>query len=375
MKKLRWLVQLLVTVVILYVLVVPAPAEAATLKLTYPKGGEKVFIGTAVNITWTWDGDPQEVIYISLSTDEGANWSFLGTGTGGSYAWTVPNAPTDKAQIAITATWPAKYFGANFTIAKQFLLPSGPLPTFPAAPSNLTISDVTTNSLVLSWVDNASNETGFKIERKKGDGIWEQITQVGANTTSYSDTGLSPFTSYSYRVRAYIAMAHSAYSAEAKATTKIAVIQQPVPIIPFPLPEPPPPLSQTVIRLTIGSTRYYVDGSQRNMDVAPMIREGRTLLPIRFVAEPLGAALGWDTAQQKADVALGAKEVELWIGQNRACVNGAYQFIDQANQNVVPIIVPPGRTMLPLRFIAEALGCQVEWDAFTQEVTVTYSAP
>ena len=281
MKKLRWLIQLLVTVVILYVLVVPAPAEAATLKLTYPKGSEKLFVGTTTNITWTWDGNPLELIYISLSIDEGANWVLLSKGTGGSYAWTVPDTVTDKARIAISTYGGISSFGSNFTITKQLLLPPGPLLTSPAAPSNLTISDVTTNSLVLNWVDNAVNETGFKIERKKGDETWTQITQVGVNTTSYSDTGLSPFTSYSYRVRAYNAIGNSAFCDEASASTKIAVIQQPVPIIPFPLPGPPPTLSQTVIRLTIDSTRYYVDGSQRNMDVAPMIREGRTLLPIR----------------------------------------------------------------------------------------------
>jgi uncharacterized protein len=40
----------------------------------------------------------------------------------------------------------------------------------------------------------------------------------------------------------------------------------------------------------------------------------------------------------------------------------------------VPLIMPPGRTMLPLRFIAETLGCQVEWDAATRRVTITYVA-
>jgi titin len=56
-------------------------------------------------------------------------------------------------------------------------------------------------------------------------------------------------------------------------------------------------------------------------------------------------------------------------------VNGIGTPIDPQNPNVAPIIVPPGRTMLPLRFIAESLGCQVDWNQALQEVTVTYPKP
>ena len=147
------------------------------------------------------------------------------------------------------------------------------------------------------------------------------------------------------------------------------------------------------MRLNIGNTKYYVDDLPEIMDTAPIILEGRTLLPIRYVADPLGAVVRWDPGEQKVTImfktrqGLGASEpeeeeepvqprmVELWIGQNRARVNGAYQYIDPANHNVVPIVVPPGRTMLPLRFIAETLGCQVDWNGVTQEVTVIYPAP
>jgi len=51
------------------------------------------------------------------------------------------------------------------------------------------------------------------------------------------------------------------------------------------------------------------------------------------------------------------------------------RFIDPDNQRVVPMIVPPGRTMLPLRFILESLGSRVDWKAQTWEITVTYPAP
>jgi hypothetical protein len=56
-------------------------------------------------------------------------------------------------------------------------------------------------------------------------------------------------------------------------------------------------------------------------------------------------------------------------------VGGAYVLIDPENPDVKPVILPPGRTMLPFRFIAEQLGASVRWDLVKREVTITYPAP
>ena len=108
------------------------------------------------------------------------------------------------------------------------------------------------------------------------------------------------------------------------------------------------------------------------MDVAPIIREGRTLLPIRYVAEALGAEVGWNGKEQKVTITFKGTTIELWIGKNTARVNGEYKLIDPTNPNVRPIVIPPGRTMLPIRFIAENLGCKVDWDPKLREVKITY---
>ena len=119
----------------------------------------------------------------------------------------------------------------------------------------------------------------------------------------------------------------------------------------------------------------YVNDTPHEMDVAPIIVEGRTLLPIRFIAEPLGATVGWDGTEKKVTVSLEDIFIELWIGKPLARVNGEYKLIDPKNPNVKPIIVPPGRTMLPVRFVAENLGCKVDWEGETRTVIITYEKP
>jgi subtilisin family serine protease len=91
----------------------------------------------------------------------------------------------------------------------------------PAAPSNLTATAISSSQIDLLWTDNSYSETGFKIERKIGDtGTYSQAATVGANVTTYSDTGLNGSTTYYYRVKAYSTAGDSQYSNEVSATTQ-----------------------------------------------------------------------------------------------------------------------------------------------------------
>ena len=115
---------------------------------------------------------------------------------------------------------------------------------------------------------------------------------------------------------------------------------------------------------------YTINGQLTKMDVKPTIVESRTMLPIRYVAEPLGATIGWDEETQKVTVSLADTKIELWVGQSNAKVNGATVPIDGDNTSVKPLILS-SRTMLPVRFVAETLGCKVGWQEETKEVTIT----
>jgi hypothetical protein len=94
--------------------------------------------------------------------------------------------------------------------------------TPPAAPSNLTATPKGSDQIDLAWTDNANNEDGFQIERCTPDGCanFAPIKTVPANTTAFSDKGLTADTSYCYRVRAHNAAGDSGYSNTACAKTE-----------------------------------------------------------------------------------------------------------------------------------------------------------
>src|SRR4030042_2516727 len=92
--------------------------------------------------------------------------------------------------------------------------------TIPTAPSSLSASAASSSQINLSWADNSSNETGFKIDRATSStGPWSQIATVGANATSYQNTGLTASTTYYYHVHAYNTPGDSAASNTDSATT------------------------------------------------------------------------------------------------------------------------------------------------------------
>lgn len=107
----------------------------------------------------------------------------------------------------------------NGTTSRAVGLVVNPIP----APSGLTATAISTNQISLSWIDNTSGVDGFLIERAlDGGGTpagWTQISSVGPNVTNYNDSGLSPGTTYWYRVRADNQSWYSDYSDQSGATT------------------------------------------------------------------------------------------------------------------------------------------------------------
>ena len=150
------------------------------------------------------------------------------------------------------------------------------------------------------------------------------------------------------------------------------------------------PTHTTLIQsFQVGTPTMTVNGKAVAMDVTPTVVEDRTLLPARYVAEPLGAQVTWSPTDQKVTITstrpwirldktvstTTATTVELWIGNPTAKVNRVEVPIDPANPKVTPLILPPGRTMVPLRFLGEALGAQVSWNPDTREIVIVSNPP
>ncbi|HEY8228757.1 MAG TPA: metallophosphoesterase [Pyrinomonadaceae bacterium] len=119
-------------------------------------------------------------------------------------------------------TLDAKFLRENGAIADYFRLVKATVaPVTPAAPTSLNATAVSRAEINLSWVDNSSNETGFRIERCMNLNCtnFAQIAEVGANVITFVDGGLIRNTTYNYRVRAFNAGGNSAFSNVANAKT------------------------------------------------------------------------------------------------------------------------------------------------------------
>jgi hypothetical protein len=125
-------------------------------------------------------------------------------------------------------------------------------------------------------------------------------------------------------------------------------------------------LKTTIIRMQIGNLDALVNAESKRLASAPVIKNGSTLVPLRFIAETLGITPSWDAVFSIVDMSVGGHQVRLQIGAKYAGVDGKRVSLDAA-----PIIVG-GVTMVPLRFVSETMGADVMWDAATRTVTVIY---
>jgi hypothetical protein len=135
-----------------------------------------------------------------------------------------------------------------------------------------------------------------------------------------------------------------------------------------------PDSTTMVIVMTIGSTGVEIDGVEGRIDAGPQITWDRTFAPIRPIIEALGGTIAWNSTSRTVTIAVGEKTIVLVIGRNYALVTSKQVYLD-ANRSVVPYIQVPGRTMLPVRFIAEQLGALVTWDAVLRRVTLVFARP
>lgn len=118
----------------------------------------------------------------------------------------------------------------------------------------------------------------------------------------------------------------------------------------------PAAAAKTII-LQIGSTAVLVDDQAIINDVAPVIRNDRTLVPIRVITEALGGQVAWNEAAKEVTLTVNGKEIKMTIGKALE------------KYGVAPVIIG-GRTFVPVRFVADELGAVTTWDDATKTVTI-----
>jgi len=108
-----------------------------------------------------------------------------------------------------------------------------------------------------------------------------------------------------------------------------------------------------------------INGQAIDSDVPPALINDRTLVPVRVCSENLGAKVDWNPESRTVYITLPGVQVTLPVGSPEAAINGVTTKLD------VPAQIIQGRTMVPLRFIGEALGASVTWDGASRTVAVS----
>jgi hypothetical protein len=133
---------------------------------------------------------------------------------------------------------------------------------------------------------------------------------------------------------------------------------------------PVPDTTKNITVFTIGNMNYTVNGMQMNMDVAPYINANdRALLPVRYAANATGISdsnIFWNASDQSVLLTGSSRTVMMNIGSTTMWISGVKNEMD-----TVPVIIDPGRTMLPIRYVAQALDCDIVWDADAMTITIT----
>lgn len=116
------------------------------------------------------------------------------------------------------------------------------------------------------------------------------------------------------------------------------------------------------IKFKIGEKTYFVDGNKKIMDATPFLFNGRTMVPIRVIAETLGYEVSWNNGE----IILKNKNltVNLYVNENIIILNGYKYYIDSK------VLLKDGRTYLPIRYISEILNLLVSWDPKNKEVII-----
>ena len=126
-------------------------------------------------------------------------------------------------------------------------------------------------------------------------------------------------------------------------------------------------------RTNVTPVKVEVNGNNLQSKFAPFAYENRTLVPIREITESMGANVAWNNQNKTAQISLGDKKVLLQINSRAVYINGKKKLIDKGS---IPVFASypkenETKTMVPLRFLSEALDFNVQWNQEKQQASIS----
>lgn len=125
-----------------------------------------------------------------------------------------------------------------------------------------------------------------------------------------------------------------------------------------------PPIIKPKVELVIDQKTLLVDGKEQVLDQAPIVKNGTTLIPVRFIVDALNGQVEWDGTNRKVTLMKNEHLIEMWIGDKSLIIDG-----NRVTSLVAPEIMNQ-RTMVPLRLIADSFGWKVGWNDKERKVTL-----
>lgn len=221
----------------------------------------------------------------------------------------------------------------------------------------------------------ATAKSGYKFVR------WEMEGESVSYTRTYTCTAGEDFTIKANFKKSSTSGGGSIVTDDDKVVIGGGTTVTPTPVTPVtPTPVTPAPVQpseqpseltapkerkpEKEIVLTIGQKEAVVFGEKKTNDVSAIIKNSRTMLPIRFISEALAATVSWDGEKREVKVTKDGVEIVISIDSSQAMVNGKAVALDS------PAFIENSRTYLPVRFISETLGADVYWEDATKSVII-----
>ena len=308
--------------------------KAPTLTLSSDSGMFRINQGTAT-FTYTYDGDGE--VSAKSSDDSVATAEVKGN------TITVTLKSVGTAKITVSATEGENYNAAtatyDLTVQKK---KSSSSSSDTSAPTYGVSTGKTENGKIS--VTPAKAEAGEKVTIKATPDSGYQLDKVTVKDKDNSNVKLTKVNDNEYT----FTMPKGKVSVDATFVQKDAADDN----------QNSAAEKSKVIKLQIGSRIVNVNNEAVIYDAAPVIRNDRTLVPIRIVTETLGGKVDWNGVTKEVTLNIDGKEIKMTIGKTLE------------KYGVAPVIID-GRTFVPVRFVADELGATVAWDDATKTVTIT----